>query len=254
MKKNLYYEAVFQRTNVIKILILSFFLAIASWPRLLLEVFVRKNFGERYFSIVSAVTIFFILAFVPYFRSSISGFYGSPSLWSTIKNDPVWYLFLAAFLVMSILRQREVNREPSVFDFARFSLSNGLIDKRFYKIKVFGKPANPRNISTILEPGMFLAIGILLILLDQSVGILIAICSICYSLSYYGAYYIGDNFIMDKIDKMICNEELVDSFVGEKTPDQTRGFNAYGRRPANVDLRRKLVDSFFEDEDVTEAK
>lgn len=61
MKKNLYFQTMFQRTNGIKMIILDFFLSIASWPRLMIEVFIRKNFGERYFSLAAAITITVIL-------------------------------------------------------------------------------------------------------------------------------------------------------------------------------------------------
>ena len=56
MTKNLYYRTVFMRVNSIKEIILGFFLAIASYPRMLLEVFTRKNMGERYFSLATAYT------------------------------------------------------------------------------------------------------------------------------------------------------------------------------------------------------
>ena len=60
---------------------------------------------------------------------------------------------------------------------------------------------------------------------------------------------------MDKIDEIICNEELVASFVDDKDPGETRGFSAYGRKPVDPDLRRKVVDTFFEDDEETvEAK
>jgi hypothetical protein len=51
---------------------------------------------------------------------------------------------------------------------------------------------------------------------------------------------------------MICNEEMVSSFVEGRDASQTRGVSFYGRRPADPDTRRKLVDSFME-EDVVEA-
>lgn len=37
------------------------------------------------------------------------------------------------------------------------------------------------------------------------------------------AYRQGDHFIMDKIDEMICNEEMVSSFVEDRDSSQTRG-------------------------------
>ena len=85
---------------------------------------------------------------------------------------------------------------------------------------------------------------------EQLIGFILVICSIVYSLSYRAAYYQGDQFVMDKIDEMICNEELVKSFVEGRTPDETRGFNFYGRRPADPETRRRVAETFVEDETV----
>jgi hypothetical protein len=51
---------------------------------------------------------------------------------------------------------------------------------------------------------------------------------------------------MDKIDEMICSEELVNSFVEGREPSQTRGFHASARKPADPEIRRKVAESFFE--------
>lgn len=256
MKRNLYYKTVLRRTNSVKMGFLSFFLALASWPRLLLEVFIRKNFGERYFSLATAVIIFLILAFAPMFRGFARMYsYGNNGLWETIKDDPTWYIFLVAFLVACYFRQKEVQREPSVFDFARYSLSSGNINPFFYNIKMFGKEPDPRTVATILEPGFFFIVGLALFLMKQPVGVLIIICSICYSLGYMGAYYQGDEFVMDRIDEMICNEEMFASFVEGKDSSQTRGFNPYtGRKPADRNMRQKVADSFTEDIEHEEVK
>ncbi|MES2652989.1 MAG: hypothetical protein V4663_14700 [Bacteroidota bacterium] len=105
---------------------------------------------------------------------------------------------------------------------------------------------------TVFEPALFLLVGLVLMLFAQPVGILITICSILYSASYFASYWIGDDYIMDMIDKIICGEEIVDSFVNDKDSSLTRGFNAMGRKPINKDARRKIVEKMFEDEDYYE--
>ena len=256
MKKNLYYATVFRRSNVIKDALLGFFMTIASYPRLLLEVFVRKNFGERYFSLASAITVAVIVGAIPILVNSV-GRYSRFDFGDLITDHFTWYIFLAAFLVMAFKRQREVDREPSVFDFARFSLSTGQVHPKFYELKIFNKKEgskvtkigpDDRQISILLEPLLFFGIGLLLALMHQLIGVLIIVASICYSLSYVAAYRIGDNFVMDKIDELICSEELTSSFVEGRDPSQTRGFNAYGRKPADPDMRRKVAETFFEQE------
>ena len=257
MKKNIYYQTTYKRTNFLKEAFLSFFLAISSYPRLLLEVFIRRNFGERYFSFSGALFILVFLAFVPLYAEygfSLFSSYGysyHSFRWSSfLGHNLTWYAFLAGFLYMSILRNEEVKRLPSVFDFQRFSLSTGLIHRRFSNFNINGRFFSTRKIEIWLEPAFFFGIGFVLYLLEQNLGILLMMCSVIYSLSYSAVYHQGDHFVMDKIDEMICSEELVASFVDGRNPDETRGFNFYGRRPANPETRRKIAETFVEDEPV----
>ncbi|MVM34458.1 hypothetical protein GO755_30790 [Spirosoma sp. HMF4905] len=248
MTKNMYYRTVFKRTNTIKEITLSFFIVFCSWPRLLLEVFIRKNFGERYYSFSGAMTILVILAFLPlYFIDSAGRLHGS-GIMGFLRYFLSWYIFLVGFFLMAVQRRKEIKLLPSVYDFARFSLSTGNIHHQFYETNFMGKPANVRTIETVLEPGFFLIIGIIHWMFGQPLGLLLVICSIFYSLSYRAAYYQGDQFVMDKIDEMICNEELVNAFLEGRTSDETRGFNFYGHRPADPEVRRRVADTFIEDE------
>ena len=260
MQKNLYYRTVFRRDNVIKKAILDFFLAIASYPRLLLEVFIRKNFGERYFSLASVLTITVILLVFPGLINSLMslghrGFdddYGSFGRnQGFFSESALWYVFIAAFLVFSILRWLEVRKNPSVFDFKRFSLYTGDINPLFNKIKVFDKPVNTRWIEIFFEPLPFFILGFILYLLKQKLGIVLCFSAVCYGLSYAGAYRNGDNFVMDKIDEMIVNQEQHSAFVDEEDAGKTSGVRFYARRPNAKELREKVLSSFSEGEDDT---
>ncbi|RDB07842.1 hypothetical protein [Runella aurantiaca] len=253
MKKNLYYRTVFKRSNVFKEGALAFFMAFCSWPRLLLEVFVRKNFGERYFSFSTAMFIAGILALLPLIYNEVLGrVYGS-GLPAFIFLFGSWYGYLAWFIYACLQRREEIKRLPSVFDFGRFSLSTGEISPRFREIEIGGERVDIRTIETLLEPGLFAVVGISLWVSAQPIGIIIFISSIFYSLSYMAAYRQGDHALMDKIDEMICNEEMVNIFVEGQDPSETRGVSYYGRRPADPETRRRLVDAFMEADDVVEA-
>ncbi|RRA98642.1 hypothetical protein [Larkinella rosea] len=261
MQKNLYYRTVFKRTNAIKEAMLSFFMALSSYPRLLLEVFIRRNFGERYFSFSGSIFLALLLGLYPLLKiGGLSllrpsyGYYGSSfSFGNFMLHYASWYGFLLAFLVMAVRRNEEVKRLPSVFDFARFSLSSGRLHPRFLEFKIGDRRLGLRTIETLLEPAFFFLIGLVLWMFGQGIGLVLILCSIIYSLSYQAAYYQGDQFIMDKIDEMICNEELVKSFVEERDPSQTRGFNFYGRRPVNPETRRKVAETFLETEETVIA-
>ena len=63
----------------------------------------------------------------------------------------------------------------------------------------------------------------------------------------------GDDFVMDQIDKMICNENMYDSFVLQKRPEETKGFSFFGNGPDEADQRENLVNSFFADNEEPSA-
>lgn len=265
MKKNLYYRTVFRRKNIVKEFLSDVFFTGASYPRLLLEVFIRKNFGERYFSFASVITVSVVLAIFPagvkQIMSLMSGYgsyggYGgggsSSDFWSKYAT---WYLFLIAFVYYGFKRRQEVKRNPSVFDFERFSLHTGDLHPSLSNLQIFGS-ATPRQVEIIYEPGLFFIIGIVLILMGQKLGALLLLSSICYSLSYWGAYRRGDEFIMDKIDEMILNEEMENAFVHDMSTDKTRGVRFYAKKPNGEELRRKVSEAIIENspEDVGVAR
>ncbi|WP_149242242.1 hypothetical protein [Dyadobacter sp. 32] len=259
MKKNLYYRSVLRRRNVIKEFIFDYFLAACSKPRLLLEVFIRRNLGERYFSLSTAVLMSVVLAIIPMgttlgLRALARFGYGRPfEILDFLKHELTWYMFIAGFIAMCIDRQIEIKSEPSVFDFGRYSLSSGDILPMFLNYQPFLKPLSIRTIETIVEPGFFFLIGLGLWLFQQHIGPLIVLCSIFYSLGYFAAYYRGDNFVMDQIDEMIFNEELTSAFIEGRNPSETRGVKYYGRKPIDPEMRRRMAENFVVEDNIVIA-
>lgn len=275
MKKNLYYRSLMRRENTIRKFFLSLFTFFASGARLLLEVFIRKGFGERYFKLSAAVILtveFGLLPFLLVFLQRKVGAvlaatpigsawndetigeelytptpHAEPSVWA---GYTVWYLFLTAFILISIKHHLDQKREPSVFDFEKFSLYGGSLQSYMLKIPFF-KTEDSRFRECIVEPLFFMAIGFVLILFHQYVGWLLVICSIFYSVSYISAYEAGDNFVMDRIDEIISNQEMEKSFVDGVDADDTRGFEFRGRRPESEEYRRALLPSIMTDDEDT---
>ncbi|TFF36173.1 hypothetical protein [Mucilaginibacter psychrotolerans] len=256
IKTNLYYKTVFKRKEVAKDVSLIAFLFIVSWPRLLLEVFVRKNFGERYFSLTTVIFLSIVLFFIPIGIDKASHFYsGDSSTISIIFKNITWYLFLAGLLYVSFKRQKEIARETGTFDFAKFSAYDGDIHPMFNNIEIKGKKVTRRQICILVEPAFFLAIGIILALCVQKLGILIIFCSLCYALGYKADYIRGDHFILDTIDEMICNEEMVESFVHGRGPEETRGFEMRGNAgPSSEEFRKQIIDNLTDEEPTSEAR
>jgi hypothetical protein len=255
MTRNLYYHIIYQRPNNLVEWFLGFFYQVSSWPRLLLEVFIRRNMGERYFSLFGVGCIFLLLVGRLLFNVVLAkmGYSYSKGTGAYLYSNTVTMgAFAVVFLYFGIQRSQEIKRLPSVFDFKRFSLSPGnslLVDPN-YRGKI---PAwfihNPRRIATVSEPGLFFLAGLLLLLAGQSIGTILLVCSIIYSLSYVATYRMGDNLVMDHIDNIIASEEMDRSFSQDLPPSETRGFATPGRRPADPNYRRKVAQSFMEPDD-----
>lgn len=246
-KKSVFYKTFFGRRNLLKSFILGFVFPICSWPRLVIEVFTRRNFGCRYFTSMSAATVFLILALIPI----LNGPYHNPFshvldiLWDNI----LWYAYLAAFAFCAYQRAAELRRNPSVFDFGHFTLSAGEIQPNLTKLIPNIPSITIRQVEIIFEPLPFFAGGILLAALGQSLGFLLIFCSVVYSISYWAAYAEGDNEMMDRIDDIICGEELKNIIVNRAPIHETRGVKINAQLPKNAADAEKLAEYFMDDND-----
>jgi hypothetical protein len=283
MKANEYYRTQFRRENVVKLLILSFFRLFASGGRLLLEVFIRKNFGERYFKLSYVIFLTIILAYLPFYLKDKQQQWASDSIETeasyTFEENfdqaqaPVaapskettsstkwpgwgyalWYVYLAAFLGFSIKHQLDKGNELSVFDFKKFSLSSGQPQDYMARIPYF-KGANRRIRECYLEPALFLIIGFVLAVIGQYIGWLLIICSMFYCASYFGAYEEGDNFIMDTIDEMIANKAMESDFVQGADYAEQDSFVTRAKRPNGENYRRQILPRIIRGNDTLTAQ
>ena len=246
MKRNLYFKTCIRRENVLKSILVDNLLGLTSWPRLILEVFIRRNFGQRYFSLTSAMTVAVLMLLFPIIFHRATSYGGdNGNFWS---NYTTWYLFQLGFLFFAWQRWQEVKHKPSMFDFSKYSLYAGDINRAFHNVRIAGKNPSIRTIETLLEPALFFALGLVLMLIGQKIGVLLLVCSILYSLGYRGAYLKGDNFIMDKIDEIIMNEEMINVFVNDMDAAYARGVRFYMEKPTTKELRKKVTDAFTKDD------
>ncbi|MDI1254586.1 MAG: hypothetical protein PSV16_00670 [Flavobacterium sp.] len=276
MKKNIYYTTTFQRKNPLVEWFTGLFKAFASPSRLLLEGFIRKDFGERYFNLYSVLSLAISLAILPVLFLKIpewiggSGLgadpmgisdlggttptYAGSSLTSLFPRYLGWYFFLVAFIGVGVKHHLDMLRNPSVYDFEKFSLCSGTINPLFYKIKIPGIKTDVRLIECLLEPLFFFTIGFVLWFLGQTLGNLIMFCSFCYAMSYIWAYKHGDDFIMDTIDQIIVNQELENSFVNDVSPEDAKGFQSRGKKPEDKEMRRQILNAMIQEEEIIVAK
>lgn len=272
MKKNAYYQQVLKPNHSQQLIIVQVLLGLAQWLSMPLKVFVRKRFGERYFTFFGVCFILALLAIYPLWAtkawwhlyswwdslfSSDDGYHYSPPdfEWGYfLGHFTTWYLLVWACFMRAKQRQKEIEREPSVFDFARYSMSSGLIWSWLYDFPFIKKPIDVRKVETVTEPLFYFIIGAALSILDQYIGYYIVLASILHWWSLRTFYRTGDHFIMDQIDEMICNEDLAQTFLDAKDDGSDRGFRFYGQRPADPEHRKTLFDNFTEDDEAVEVR
>jgi len=252
MEKKTYFQTMYRRRNVIAEALLGFFLGLSSWPRMLIETPIRRNMGERYFSYSGAIMLAVLLGLLPFLiMEGLERFHGHMSVGKFMGLFTTWYAYLAVFVYCAMQRRDEIKRLPGVFDFERFSLSNGEIHPVFRQFELNGRRFDRREIETLIEPGFFFFIGFGFWIVGQPIGFVLVVSSIFYAFSYIAAYRDGENWLMDKIDERICNEELAHTFKDGTSPG--RGFHFYGRRPVDPDARRRVADMLMHDEETVEA-
>lgn len=253
-KKNLYFRTVFKRENVLASNIFFIMMSLASYPRLLLEVFLRKNFGVRYFRFSSALTVAVLMILFPLMADLLPGLFrmrhlGSQQqgILSWLESYATWYIFTVAYMGAAFFRLREIIAAPSVFDFGKFSYYSGNINPLFIQASPLGHRLSIRQIECFAEPLVFLLLGLLLKLFGQPLGQLLVVSSIIYCLSYVGAYRRGDDFVMDLIDETLINENIVEAMT-EDGAENKHGVRIYANKPNSKELRRKLAESTIEDD------
>lgn len=259
MKKEVFYAAGISRPDVVKQVTSEVFMQICSWPRLLLEVFSRKNLGVRYMNMLTAVLLIIGLSLLPLFITLGYRLLGGGFHSATLSTDfyfryATWYLYLGIYFIVCLKRKNEISRRPSVFDFSQYTKSAGVIQPFIRNIKWKGKVVDIRTFETIIEPSLFFIIGLALWVFKQNVGMLIMICSFFYSMSYFAAYHKGDEFIMDKIDETICKQDIGYTMLEGREPSEERGLRFYGTLPIDPANRKLLAESFFEEDEAVEVR
>ncbi|WP_118973791.1 hypothetical protein [Taibaiella koreensis] len=236
MKKHLYYKTVVGRKNPLTEKLQDFFLSISSYPMLLVEVFLRRNMGERYFSLSHAVKLAVVLLLVP----TVLHFTSGQDWGETMKSFWSMYLFAGLFIWFAHKRYKETCRPASEFDFSRYSLSAGDVFPFFKSVKQADDSTNYRKIEILLEPLLILAAGVLLLLMAQFLmGGMLVLTAIIYHQHYDIAYKQGDEFVLDMIDEMIVNRDFSRDFIHDET--SSTGFRTrFTKKPSLKELREEL--------------
>ncbi|MFT3932165.1 MAG: hypothetical protein QM726_01010 [Chitinophagaceae bacterium] len=247
--KNLYYRSAFRRENVIKSFVLDVFKKLWSYPRLIIEVFIRCQFGRRYFRLSAALSTLILLIVIPILLHRVEtiseDYSGESNFWG---HYATWYSYVIAYLYFAFKRWLEIQHSPSTYDLTKFTLYSGNINPLFFRFNLFGRPT-PRLVETVYEPTLFFTAGLILAVIGQPLGFLLIICSVIYSMSYLAAYKEGDDFLMDLIDEKLMNDEFRSAFVDDLLGEHTRGVRYYMTKPTTAANRSKLESSVIDNND-----
>lgn len=259
MKRNAYFAQVLKPESGKQLLVIQLMLWISQMLSMPLKVFVRKRFGERYFIFPMLCLVLLALVVFPPVITDMWSFIKHPdhsnfSVWGFLWHYTSWYVLIGLCLKQGIERWKEIKREPSVFDFGKYSLYAGDILPWFYNFKYKGKKVDIRQVETFYEPAFFFIAGSLLFLFGQYIGIFIAGVSLFLWWSNWIFYNAGDNFLMDCIDEIICNEEMAATFLDATDDENKRGFRFFGERPVDPEMRKKLLGALVDQDVAVEAR
>lgn len=248
----------------------NFFYNVNYLLRVPIEIFVRRNFGQRYFQLRDAFNVAVIILYVlPAIWARFSSLpqvlqYGilgtGPSQAATGEgiaqrnhafiDDTVLLLFLSALVFRAWRHHRSMKRAPSTFDFAKYSWYNGDLHPFLLNLGWRGKKLSRRTIECWAVPTLFFVAGMVLAILQLKLGWYLMISAYMYSLGYRRAHRANDNFILDKIDQRIVNEELAKVLLDDKAaPSQTRWFDPPVHLPADPEQRQQVRDMVLADAD-----
>ncbi|MEM9884373.1 MAG: hypothetical protein AAF849_00660 [Bacteroidota bacterium] len=268
-KRNIFIEINQGRRNTAREFIIGFFMLFASHGSAIVEVFMRRKFGERYITLAQSIGIFFVVSiFFPLIYSWFVLAIGEIARQLGERSFPerpsgisflLLFIFMLAFLVMSIYHRLEIKRYGTTYDFKRFSLSDGEIHPLWWNLigkEIFGFKISHYTVRVLLEPLVPIALGFLLSFIPgiNLVGTLLLICGISFMARNFNKAQMGRDWVLDNIDKKISNDMKYDVFIGRKSKKDTKGIYLPIELPESEETRKSLYniveDTFTTDNEI----
>ena len=210
---------------------------LSSYPSYIVEVFLRKNFGERYYTFSIAIIISIAMLFPMLLEGNLRNFLGIP-----------WLVFTLAFLYKSIRHRMEFRRFGTSYNFDRYSYSDGEIHPFFWNFfgkEILGVKVTRYLIHVLIEPGLPIIIGLFLtaIPFTRGTGILILISGVLFCYRNIMKAYAARDYILDIIDEQIVMHGKHDVLMEEKPKNETKGLSFPIELPSNKLLREEMLKS-----------
>lgn len=206
------------------------FYVFSTYPKILIEVFTRRNFGRRYFYLTKCLILAFVLGIIPYlfWVRLVSMYENEKWIRGITPPDPVdfWkhhvagYVFLALFLFFSFKRWIEIGHFVGKVQTEKSSRFTGMPLDFFW---TFGRRETIRKekqgnlseeekatlkynsgwlVECILEPLPFFLLGVLLLYTLQLFGLVLCVAAIFYSFGYIYSYMKSTENMQDIADEM----------------------------------------------------
>lgn len=214
----------------------------STWTTQFIEVFTRKDFGVRHFNLGVALRLAFIIALIPlipliYFLwvqsallsqvpdgmrdQAAAQLDGAASKFTPGADYILWYVFIAAFVVMSVRHWRDQRKRPPSFEKPQHTRFAGEPHKWFYTVRFSGIKPTIKVIECWYEPGIFFFTGLFCFLIGQSIGLPLMICAALYSGYAHACYWFGMQAVMNEYDHML-EEQWNEGFLEEKSNEMEK--------------------------------
>lgn len=230
------------RHNFFLAFILDLFFVLSSYPSYICEVWLRKKFGERYFTTINAIiiSIVMILVWVSAGRreQEFLGF--------------TWLPFMMLFLWKSIRHRLEIKKFGTAYNFDRFSYSDGEILPFWRDIigttSVFGLKITRYRVHILFEPALPILIGLLLAIIPftRGTGILIMISGFSFGIRNFMKAHAARGSILDVIDEQLVMRWKHDVLVEEKPKSETKGLSLPIDLPKQREIREGISNAIEE--------
>jgi len=241
-KQNIFMIVTAGRKGLLNNLVKDLIFSISSYPSYIVESFLRKNMGCRYFTFSIAVTISLAMLFPWFFQGNIMrDFLGLP-----------WLIFTLLFLYKSVRRRMEIRRFGFTYNFDQFSYSDGEKLDFLYDLegkKIAGITITKYLILVLIEPAIPILTGLLLMVstYTRPTGVLIFICGILFCYRSVMKAYAARDFVLDTIDKQITAKWNYEVIMEEKPKSQTGGLHFPIDLPNDEEFRISLIEFIKDD-------
>ena len=247
-KARLYFRKIYPYVSFFREILFGFFSVLAHLPARIVEIFLRRNFGERYYSLDAPVIMFLAMSYPLYIWIST----GSYEFIQMMGFSWFWILFSFVFLGFAIKRKREINHDLQSFDDAKYSMYSGDEWSIWYRFenklpRLFKRDTFFYNIERVYEGGLFLIVGFVFLFIPFSryVGVLLIFSGASYMFTMYLRYLKSRDMVLDQIDDKIHNEDMHDAFTNDKSK---RGFRWFGPKPDDPQFRETIAESLVDEE------